>query len=247
MRVIKVGGSLLEQPQALSSLFQSLKQNDDETLLVHGGGSLVQQWLATAGLNSVKQNGLRISPEQHMPYIVGGLAGAANKTLMKHAIAAGLKPIGLTLYEAGVNCIQQSESLGQVGICQVPEGEAFPALISDLLAHGCVPLISSIGFGDKGEWFNVNADDAAVAVAATYQAELLFLTDVEAVLDGSGNPLSHLNSDSIQELIQAGVIKDGMLVKVRGALDAAKRLRRCVRIGSWNLMNNPFSGTQISE
>lgn len=245
MKVIKLGGSLLEQPEALSALFQSLKQNDDEVVLVHGGGALVQQWLATAGLHSEKMNGLRVSPERHMPYIVGGLAGAANKTLMKQAIAAGLKPIGLTLYEAGVLCVKQSESLGQVGVC--PASEGVSGLISDLLAQGYLPVISSIGFSDSGDWFNVNADDAAVAVAAAYNADLLLITDVEAVLDGSGNPLSHLNSESIQELTHAGVIKDGMEVKVRGALSAAKRLRRCVRIGSWNVMNNPFSGTQISE
>ncbi|WP_417435907.1 acetylglutamate kinase [Idiomarina abyssalis] len=245
MKVIKLGGSLLEQPKALSALFQSLKQSDDEVVLVHGGGALVQQWLATAGLHSEKQHGLRVSPEQHMPYIVGGLAGAANKTLMKQAIAAGLKPIGLTLYEAGVLCAKQSESLGQVGVCQA--SKAVSGLISDLLALGYLPTISSIGFDENGDWFNVNADDAAVAVAAAYNADLLLITDVEAVLDGSGTPLSYLNSESIQELTQAGVIKDGMEVKVRGALSAAKRLRRCVRIGSWNVMNNPFSGTQISE
>ena len=245
MKVIKLGGSLLEQPEALSALFQSLKQSDDEIVLVHGGGALVQQWLATAGLHSEKVNGLRVSPEPHMPYIVGGLAGAANKTLMKQAIAAGLKPIGLTLYEAGVLCAKQSESLGQVGVC--PASEGVSGLISDLLAQGYLPIISSIGFSDSGDWFNVNADDAAVAVAAAYNADLLLITDVEAVLDGSGTPLSHLNSESIQELTRAGVIKDGMEVKVRGALSAAKRLRRCVRIGSWNVMNNPFSGTQISE
>jgi acetylglutamate kinase len=245
VKVIKLGGSLLEQPKALSALFQSLKQSDDEVVLVHGGGALVQQWLATAGLHSEKQHGLRVSPEQHMPYIVGGLAGAANKILMKQAIAAGLKPIGLTLYEAGVLCAQQSEGLGQVGVCQTPE--ATPGLLADLLMYGYLPIISSIGFGENGDWFNVNADDAAVAVAATYNADLLFITDVDAVLDGSGTPLSHLNSESIQELTRAGVIKDGMEVKVRGALSAAKRLRRCVRIGSWNVMNNPFSGTQISE
>ncbi len=245
MKVIKLGGSLLEQPEALSALFQSLQQNDDDIVLVHGGGALVQQWLTTAGLQSEKVNGLRVSPEQHMPYIVGGLAGAANKTLMKQAITAGLKPIGLTLYEAGVLCVQQSENLGQVGVCQTPE--ATPGLLADLLMHGYLPIISSIGFGENGEWFNVNADDAAVAVAAAYNADLLFITDVEAVLDGTGTPLSHLNSESIQQLTQAGVIKDGMEVKVRGALSAAKRLRRCVRIGSWNVMNNPFSGTQISE
>jgi|AntDeeMinimDraft_5_1070356.scaffolds.fasta_scaffold01091_3 acetylglutamate kinase len=247
MKIIKLGGSLLEQPEALSALFQSLKQSEDEIVLVHGGGALVQQWLATAGLHSEKVNGLRVSPEQHMPYIVGGLAGAANKLLMRHAIAAGLKPIGLTLYEAGVHCVQQSESLGQVGLCPVSNTEPEPGLLADLLEHGYLPIISSIGFGEKGEWFNVNADDAAVAVAAIYHADLLFLTDVEAVLDGSGNPLSQLNSESIEELSQSGVIKDGMEVKVRGALSAAKRLRRCVRIGSWNVMNNPFSGTQISE
>jgi len=247
VKVIKLGGSLLEQPEALSALFQSLQQNDDDIVLVHGGGALVQQWLATAGLQSEKVNGLRVSPEQHMPYIVGGLAGAANKTLMKQAITAGLKPIGLTLYEAGVHCVQQSAALGQVGLCQVPNTEPVPGLLVDLLMHGYLPIISSIGFDENGEWFNVNADDAAVAVAATYNADLLLITDVEAVLDGSGNPLSHLNSESIQQLTQAGVIKDGMEVKVRGALSAAKRLRRCVRIGSWNVMNNPFSGTQISE
>ncbi|WP_300321891.1 acetylglutamate kinase [Idiomarina sp.] len=247
MKVIKLGGSLLEQPEDLSALFQSLQQNGDDIVLVHGGGALVQQWLATAGLQSKKVNGLRVSPEQHMPYIVGGLAGAANKTLMKQAIAAGLKPIGLTLYEAGVHCVQQSAGLGQVGLCQVPNTEPVPGLLADLLMHGYLPIISSIGFGEKGDWFNVNADDAAVAVAATYNADLLLITDVEAVLDGSGTPLSHLNSESIQQLTQAGVIKDGMEVKVRGALSAAKRLRRCVRIGSWNVMNNPFSGTQISE
>ncbi|RUO71672.1 acetylglutamate kinase [Idiomarina ramblicola] len=247
MKVVKLGGSLLEQPEALKAMFQSLKQTYDKTLLVHGGGALVQQWLATAGLHSEKQDGIRVSPEQHMPYIVGGLAGAANKTLMKYAIAQGIKPMGITLYETGISCVQRSETLGQVGVCEIPEVMPAVGLISDLLAHGYLPVISSIGFGENGDWFNVNADDAAVAVAATYNAELLFLTDVEAVLDGGGKPLSHLNSDTIHELTQTGVIKDGMLVKVRGALEAAKRLRRCVRIGSWNLMNNPFSGTQISE
>ncbi|MCK7459206.1 acetylglutamate kinase [Idiomarina aminovorans] len=247
MKVLKLGGSLLEQPEALSALFQSLKQSNDDTLLVHGGGALVQQWLAKADLHSEKQDGLRVSPEPHMPYIVGGLAGAANKTLMKYAIAGGIKPVGITLYEAGIHCVQQSDTLGQVGACQFSEGEASPRFISDLLAQGYVPIVSSIGFSENGEWFNVNADDASVAVAALYSADLLFLTDVEAVLDGSGNPLSHLTSDSIQELTQNGVIKDGMLVKVRAALEAEKRLRRCVRIGSWNLMSNPHSGTQISE
>ncbi|WP_224798342.1 acetylglutamate kinase [Idiomarina abyssalis] len=243
MKVIKLGGSLIEQPNEIAGLFQSLLETKDKTVIVHGGGDLAQQWLSTAGAKSEKHDGLRVSPEEHMPYIVGALAGCANKKLMSQAIAAGLKPIGLTLHEAGISCRKQSAELGQVGICDSFE----PGLIDNLLKCGYLPLISSIGFGQKGNWFNVNADDAAVAVAASIGADLLFLTDVEAVLDSNGKPLSHLNSNTIYELTQTGVIKDGMLVKVRGALDAAKRLRRCVRIGSWNVINQTHSGTQISE
>ncbi|PWW36905.1 N-acetylglutamate kinase [Idiomarina loihiensis] len=243
MKVIKLGGSLLEQPAEMKALFESLSGTDNNTVIVHGGGALAQQWLSAAGLKSEKHEGLRVSPEQHMPYIVGALAGCANKQLMCRAIAAGLRPIGLTLHEAGISCRQQSALLGQVGTCEFDE----PGLIVTLLKCGYLPLISSVGFGKQGEWFNVNADDAAVAVAASLDADLLLLTDVNGVLDSKGQLIEQLDSLSIDELTKSGVIKDGMLVKVRGALNAAKRLRRCVRIGSWNLINQTHSGTQISE
>ncbi|MDV6316170.1 acetylglutamate kinase [Idiomarina sp. HP20-50] len=243
MKVIKLGGSLLEQPNALDALFASLVEDSEKTIVVHGGGAMVQQWLSKAGLVSEKVDGLRVSPPEHMPYIVGALAGCANKHLMSRAIAAGLKPVGLTLYEAGISCQQQSAALGQVGVCAT----SGTGLIDSLLTHDCLPLISPIGFGSQGEWFNVNADDAAVAVAANYNAELLFLTDVEAVLDSNGRAIPQLDTKAIELLVQEKVIQGGMLVKVRGALDAAKRLRRCVRIGSWNLISQTHSGTQISE
>jgi len=243
MRVIKLGGSLLEQPDEMRALFASLSDTENNTVIVHGGGALAQQWLSTAGLKSEKHEGLRVSPEQHMPYIVGALAGCANKQLMSWAIAAGAWPIGLTLHEAGISCRRQSAELGQVGTCELFES----GLITNLLKCGYLPLISSIGFGKQGEWFNVNADDAAVAVAANLDADLLFLTDVDGVLDSEGRLIEQLDSRSIDELTKSGVIRYGMLVKVRGALNAAKRLRRCVRIGSWNLISKTHSGTQISE
>lgn len=243
MRVIKLGGNILEQPEEMKALFESLVDTQNKTVIVHGGGALAQQWLSTAGLKSEKHEGLRVSPEQHMPYIVGALAGCANKQLMSQAIATGIRPIGLTLHEAGISCRRQSAALGQVGTCELFES----GLITNLLKCGYLPLISSIGFGKKGDWFNVNADDAAVAVAANYDADLLLLTDVEGVLDSEGRLIEQLNTRSIDELTKAGVIQNGMLVKVRGALEAARHLRRSVRIGSWNAVNKPDSGTQISE
>lgn len=243
MKVIKLGGRLLEQPREIAGLFQSLLETKEKTVIVHGGGALAEQWLSAAGLTSKKHEGVRVSPEEHMPYIVGALAGCANKMLMSQAIAAELRPIGLTLHEAGISCRRHSAELGQVGTCELFES----GLIANLLKCGYLPLISSIGFGKKGDWFNVNADDAAVAVAANLDADLLLLTDVEGVLDSDGKLIEQLNTQSIDELIQAGVIQDGMLVKVRSALEAAKHLRRCVRIGSWKLINQTHSGTQISE
>lgn len=243
MRVIKLGGRLLEQPDGLQQLFRALQQTDEPTVLVHGGGALAQNWLTAAGFDSSKQDGLRVSPEAHMPYIVGALAGCANKMLMAQAIQAGLKPIGITLYEAGIHCEQRSKTLGQVGLCHPAE----PGIINDLLAHGYLPLVSSVGFDHTGRWLNVNADDAAVAVAANQSATLSLLTDVEAVLDSQGEVISTLTTQTINTLIKQEVIHGGMLVKVRSALEAATYLRRCVRIGSWNLISHPFSGTTISE
>ena len=248
--VIKLGGAVLNNIDAAKALIDVLYQKpEDKFILVHGGGSLVDSWLSDAGFVTSKHLGLRISPREQMPYIVGALVGCANKQLMGAAISNGFKPVGLSLYEAGLVSEQKLKALGQVGTCI--ENDA--SILKSLLNAGCFPIVSSIGFDLEGNWYNVNADEAAAGIAQLLDAELVFMTDVEAVLDHKLNPLHQLSSADISTLIEEGVIKGGMQVKVNTSLQAAQHLRRGVYISSWQkpdnliaLLNGEHVGTKIT-
>ena len=233
--VIKLGGAVLNTEDAAKALFEALaSQTQAQFVIVHGGGSLVDNWLTEAGFASAKHQGLRISPKEQMPYIVGALAGCANKQLMSQAIIAGHKPVGLSLYEAGIISSQKLKALGQVGNCD----GGVQSVIPELLKLGRLPLVSSIGFGEDGLWYNVNADEAAAAIAKELNAEIIFMTDVEAVLDANKQPLHQLDTNQINALIAEGVILGGMEVKVKTSLLAAQHLRRGVYISSWQKPEN---------
>lgn len=232
--VIKVGGAVLNTENAAMGLFSAIAelkkvQIDKRFVVVHGGGALVDKWLSDAGFATAKHQGLRISPKEQMPYIVGALAGTANKQLCGQAIKASLKPVGTCLYEAGLVAKQKLKALGQVGECQ--QGEV--SILPTLLELGRTPMVSSIGLGADGHLFNVNADEAAAAIAEQLDAELIYMTDVEAVLDANRQPLHQLSEQHIATLIEEGVIVGGMEVKVKTSLHAAQHLRRGVYISSW--------------
>ena len=233
--VIKLGGAVLNSENAAKALFEVVAQQTEANFVcVHGGGALVDSWLKDAGFATAKHLGLRISPKEQMPYIVGALAGCANKQLMGQAITANLKPVGLSLYEAGIESTKKLKALGQVGTCEATQD----SVIEGMLSQNRLPIVSSIGFDLEGNWYNVNADEAAAAIAASLNAELIFMTDVEAVLDADKKPLHQLNTNEIKELVNDGVILGGMQVKVETSLRAAEHLRRGVYISSWQKPEN---------
>ncbi len=248
--VIKLGGAVLNRSDAALALFAVMNAHkNDEFIVVHGGGSLVDTWLQDAGFVSSKHLGLRISPKAQMPFIVGALAGCANKQLMGQAIKAKLQPVGISLYESGILSDRKLKALGQVGTCEASVDSVIPTL----LASKRLPIVSSIGFDFEGNWYNVNADEAAAAIAESLGAELIFMTDVEAVLDAEKKPLHQLNTNDITKLVNEGVILGGMQVKVETSLNAAKHLRRSVYISSWQkpenlaaLLKGEHVGTKIS-
>ncbi|WP_462150677.1 acetylglutamate kinase [Pseudoalteromonas xiamenensis] len=233
--VIKLGGAVLNSEEASSALFDVMKaQTAFHFVVVHGGGALVDSWLKDAGFATAKHQGLRISPREQMPYIVGALAGTANKQLMGAALISGMKPIGLSLFEAGILVKQKLKVLAQVGECDGTHDGVIPAMLN----AGFTPIVSSIGLGEDGSLYNVNADEAAAAIAAHLKAEIIFMTDVEAVLDANKQPLHELNADQIAKLIEEEVIVGGMEVKVKTSLTAAEQLRRGVYISSWQKPEN---------
>ena len=239
--LIKLGGAVLENQEALSNLFAALTTylgtQQRPLLIVHGGGVIVEDVLNKMNIKSEKKNGLRITPFDQIPYVAGALAGTSNKLLMAKALQAGLSAVGLSLAD-GFSCSvkQMDPDLGAVGVCS-PNN---PALINGLLAGGFLPVISSIAIGEEGNLYNVNADQAAIAICELVDAELVFLSDVEGVWNAEKQVIAELNTSLADTLIAQNVIQDGMAVKVKAALQAAEQLGY-VMLASWKNPENLVS------
>ena len=239
--LIKLGGAVLENEQALSNLFSALTtylaKEQRPLLLVHGGGVIVEDVLSKMNIKSEKKNGLRITPFDQIGYVAGALAGTSNKLLMAKALQSGLSAVGLSLAD-GFSCTvkQMDPDLGAVGICAANN----PDLIKHLLAGGFLPVISSIAIGDDARLYNVNADQAAIAICELLNAELVFLSDVDGVWDAQKQVIPELNTQLADTLIAENVIQDGMAVKVKAALQAADQLGH-VMLASWKNPENLVS------
>lgn len=239
--LIKLGGAVLENELALANLFTALtvylQKEQRPLLLVHGGGVIVEDVLNKMNIVSQKKDGLRITPFEQIPYVAGALAGTSNKLLMAKALQANLSAVGLSLAD-GFSCkvTQLDPELGAVGVCSANN----PSLINSLLAGGHLPVISSIGIGEDGRLYNVNADQAAIAICELVDAELVFLSDVDGVWDAQQQVIPELNTQLADRLIAENVIQDGMAVKVKAALQAAEQLGY-VMLASWKNPNNLVS------
>nr|WP_186373506.1 acetylglutamate kinase [Yersinia rohdei] len=252
--VIKLGGVLLDSEEALERLFTALvtyrEKHERPLVIMHGGGCLVDELMKKLALPVVKKNGLRVTPADQIDIITGALAGTANKTLLSWAVKHQINAVGLCLGDGNtVEVTPLDAELGHVGKAM----PGSPALVQTLLAANYMPIISSIGITKEGELMNVNADQAATALAATLGADLILLSDVSGILDGKGQRIAEMTAQKAEQLIAQGIITDGMVVKVNAALDAARALGRPVDIASWRhadqlpaLFNGVPMGTRIS-
>ncbi|CFQ98314.1 acetylglutamate kinase [Yersinia enterocolitica] len=251
--VIKLGGVLLDSEEALERLFTALvtyrEKHERPLVIMHGGGCLVDDLMKKLALPVVKKNGLRVTPADQIDIITGALAGTANKTLLAWAVKHDINAVGLCLGDGHtVSVTPLDTTLGHVGKAEAGS----PALVQTLLAANYMPIISSIGITKEGSLMNVNADQAATALAATLGADLILLSDVSGILDGKGQRIAEMTAQKAEQLIAQGIITDGMVVKVNAALDAARSLGRPVDIASWRhadqlpaLFNGVPIGTRI--
>lgn len=255
--VIKLGGALLENPAANAPFFVALAQfiqHNQNVVLVHGGGKSVDRHLELLGFKSEKRDGIRITPSEHMQEIAGVLAGQMNARLVGLLQSRGVNAVGLTLADGATTTARKTEKFafdaGRVG--EITGGDA--SLIQTLLRNGCTPIFSSIGMDSAGELLNINADEAAAAIARLVSArQLVLLTDVAGVIDNAGNIISSLDRNSVDRLTQSGAITGGMIAKVRAALEASEQAGVATLVAGWNdanvlqtlsnAGNETFSGT----
>lgn len=241
--VIKLSGKALENKAALKALFSAVK--DKKVIFVHGGGVEVDALLKQLNLKTEKIDGIRVSPPEQMPYITAALAGLCNRYLQADAKACGLNALGLIATDGdSVTLSAFDKKFGNVATALPANGK----FISLLLENKITPFIASIGIDKNGDVYNINADDVALAIARVFNAPLFFISDVKGVKDADGNIIENLSEDTALELISKKVITDGMIVKVKTALDAAKLTHRPVFIASLNdpdLISNLFTLRRI--
>lgn len=222
-RVIKIGGNEMNAPGFLAELahqIAGLAADGGSLVIVHGGGQDIAALQARLGLEPKKVDGLRITDAESLAVAQMVLSGHTNKAIVKALLAAGLDAIGLSGIDGGLlRCRKKNHTtvdLGLVGEISSVRTDVLRCLID----HGAIPVISPISLGEDGQTYNVNADEAAGAIAAALPAQTLdFVSNVPGVLNGRGL-LPFLTPTRAEALIHNGAVTGGMIPKVRTALDA---------------------------
>jgi len=248
--IIKLGGRVLQSTEHLHQLLTTVEQlaRLRPLVLVHGGGDQVQEVLTQLGYTSEKVGGQRVTPAAHIPIVAGVLAGDVNSQLVALAQQHQLNAVGLFLAAGQSISCDIDHSRGSVGI-PCPNDAT---LLELLLDNNFLPIMSSIGISPTGERLNVNADLAAAAVAQLLHADLILLTDVPGILDQHGELIDTIDAEHADALIAAGTVRDGMLVKLKAALQAAQASRRSIAVAGWQdakaltrLAKGEAAGTRI--
>ncbi len=248
--VIKLSGKVLDQPATASPLWSAITSatKDAPIVLVHGGGMQVDALLNKLGEQTYRIDGIRVTPVSQIDLVTGVLAGQVSIRLVGALKAAGAPAVGISLGDAGMlRCEQAGHDFGRVGAVTPDNAE----LLGTLLTAGFVPVVNSIGIDSDGKPLNVNADDAAVAVAISLGAsELLYISDVPGLLGDAGDVISTVNQIQIETLIHKGVAKAGMAAKLRSASDALGGGVDIVRVTDTagavkRLLGDPFIATSI--
>jgi acetylglutamate kinase len=222
--VIKYGGSAMSDDSLRSSFAVDvvlLKYIGLRPVIVHGGGPQIGRTLERLGVESTFVGGLRVTDDQTMEVVEMVLGGKVNREIVALVQQGGGRAIGLTGNDGGMIRVTQrlvdDRDLGRVGKVIAVN----PAPIASVADAGFIPVIAPIGVDDDGVTHNVNADEAAGAVARALDAEkLMLLTDVEGVLDAGGELISRLSVAEARKHIAEGTIQGGMIPKIECCIEA---------------------------
>ena len=224
--VVKYGGSAMSNPELQKNVIKDvtlLKLVGFKPIIVHGGGKEISKWIEKVGKKPEFINGLRVTDEETME-IAEMVLGKVNKQLVSMVQELGVKAVGISGKDGGLLKCEKKYSDGKdIGFVGNITGVDTKILL-DLLEKDFLPIVSPIGFDEEFTTYNINADDAACAIAKAVKAEkLAFLTDVEGVyrdFNDKSTFISRLSAKEAEDLIKSGVIGGGMLPKLNNCTSA---------------------------
>ena len=234
--VIKYGGSAMKDEHLRESFAKDvvlLKYVGINVIVVHGGGPQINEMLSRLGMEQKFVGGIRKTDEETMHVVEMVLSGDINKDIValinKHS-GENIYAVGLSgrdgrlirarkmkedfLKEIGIEIEEDIGYVGEVVSINID-------LLNSITEKNYIPVIAPVGVGEKGEAYNINADLVASEIAISMKAEkLIFLTDTEGVKDERGDIISSITERDAHLLIKKGVVKGGMIPKVKFALKA---------------------------
>ncbi len=226
--VVKYGGSAMSNDELKKNVIQDctlLKLVGFKPIIVHGGGKEISRWVGKVGKEAEFVNGLRVTDEETME-IAEMVLNKVNKSLVSMVQELGVNAAGISGKDGGLLHVEKKYSNGQdIGfVGDVTRVD--PKIIYDLLERDFLPIIAPIGMDDNYQTYNINADDAACAIAKAIGADkLVFLTDIEGLykdINDKSTFISRLSASQAEELIGSGIIGGGMLPKISNCTSAIK-------------------------
>lgn len=224
--VVKYGGSAMVDQELKESVIRDvalLKLVGFRPVIVHGGGKEITRWINKIGLETNFINGLRVTDKPTME-IVEMVLNKINKDLVSMMQQIGLKAVGISGKDGTLlrvdRRLSKGEDIGFVGEVR----EVDTGLLDTLLDNDFIPVVSPVGFDSEYRSYNVNADDAACAIATAVRAQkLAFLTDIEGVYrdpDDAATLISELSVPEAAEFLKSGNVGGGMLPKLQNCINA---------------------------
>ena len=224
--VVKYGGSAMVDEELKRNVIKDvvlLKLVGFKPIIVHGGGKEISRWVGKVGKKAKFVNGLRVTDKETME-IAEMVLGKVNKELVTLVESLGVKAIGISGKDGGLlkvnKKLSQGQDIGYVGDIK----EVNPAILNELLEKDFLPIVCPVGLGDDFATYNINADDAACAIARAMKAEkLAFLTDIEGVYrdpEDTSSLISELFVNEAKALIENGNVGGGMIPKLQNCIDA---------------------------
>ena len=225
--VVKYGGNAMindDLKEAVMGDLVLLSLVGVKVVLVHGGGPEITEMLGKIGKKSEFVDGLRVTDKETVDIVQMVLAGKINKNLVNLLENKGAKAIGLSGIDGHMI---KSEKLDDVHgfVGEITDVDVTP--IVDCLDKGYIPVISTIGYDNEGNTYNINADTAAARIAGALGAEsLISMTDIEGILRDKNDPstlISKIYVSDAPRLMREGVISGGMIPKVNCCIEAIRR------------------------
>ena len=224
--VVKYGGSAMVEHELKKNVIRDvalLKLVGFRPIIVHGGGKEITKWTGKVGIETKFINGLRVTDKDTME-VAEMVLNKINKGLVSMMEKVGVKAVGISGKDGGLLNVEKKlskgEDIGFVGNIK----NVNPKVLYDLLENDFLPVVCPVGMDDDFNTYNINADDAACAIAEALNAEkLAFLTDIEGVYKDPKDPeslISELHVQEARDLITNGNVGGGMIPKLHGCIDA---------------------------